>query len=91
VQEALTNVARHGSVSSVTVFVWTDTNNLNLQIEDRGCGFDPEVVLKAPRSSGLIGMQERIVLLGGRMTIDSSPGAGTAINAELPLDETTRT
>jgi signal transduction histidine kinase len=91
VQEALTNAARHASVSSVAVLVWTDTNNLNLQIEDRGGGFDPEVILKAPRSSGLIGLQERAMLLGGRITIESSPGAGTVIIAELPFGKTTAT
>ncbi len=91
VQEALTNTARYAGVSHVTVRLWTKANNLNLQIEDRGCGFDPEVVLKAPRSSGLIGMQERITRIGGRVTIESSPGNGTAIVAELPLDETTST
>ena len=89
VQEALTNAARHAGVAGVTVRVWTDADKLNLRIEDRGCGFDPEVVLKAPRSSGLIGMQERTMLLGGRMIIESSPGAGTTIAAELPLDKTT--
>jgi PAS domain S-box-containing protein len=86
VQEALTNAARHAGVAGVTVRVWTDADRLNLQIEDQGRGFDPEVALKAPRSSGLIGMQERITLLGGRMSIESSPGAGTTITAELPLD-----
>jgi signal transduction histidine kinase len=91
VQEALTNAARHAGASSVTVRVWTDADMLNLQIEDRGCGFDPEAVLKASRSSGLIGMQERVMLLGGRMTIESSPGSGTTITAELPLDKTTAT
>jgi PAS domain S-box-containing protein len=86
VQEALTNAARHAGVAGVTVRVWTDAERLNLQIEDQGRGFDPEGALKAPRSSGLIGMQERITLLGGRMSIESSPGAGTTITAELPLD-----
>jgi signal transduction histidine kinase/predicted Ser/Thr protein kinase len=87
VQEALTNAARHARVSRINVRVWTGAGMLNLQIEDRGCGFDPEVVLKTPQSSGLIGMQERIMLLGGRMTIESSPGSGTTITAELPLDQ----
>ncbi len=89
VQEALTNAARHAGVAGVTVLVWTDADMLNLQIEDRGCGFDPEVVLKAPRSSGIIGMQERVMVLGGHITIESSPGSGTTIMAELPIDETT--
>jgi signal transduction histidine kinase len=91
VQEALTNAARHAGVAGVTVRVWTDGKVLNLQIEDRGRGFDAEVALKAPRCSGLIGMQERIMLLGGRMTIESSSGYGTTITAGLPLDRTTAT
>jgi signal transduction histidine kinase len=89
VQEALTNVARHAGVSGIAVRVWTDVDKLNLLIEDGGAGFDSEVVLKAPRSSGLIGMRERIRLLGGRMTIESSPGSGVTITAELPLRKTT--
>jgi PAS domain S-box-containing protein len=88
VQEALTNAARHAGVTTVNVRVWTDPEKLNLQIEDRGSGFEPEVVLKAPQSSGLAGMRERTVLLGGRLTIESFPGSGTTIIAELPLDKT---
>jgi signal transduction histidine kinase len=91
VQEALTNAARQASVASVAVSLWTDGTILKSQIEDRGRGFDPEAILKALRSSGLIGMQDRIMLLGGRMAIESSPASGTKITAELPLDETTAT
>jgi PAS domain S-box-containing protein len=89
VQEALTNVARHAGVAGISVRLWTDADKLNLQIEDQGVGFNPEVVLKAPRSSGLIGMQERIRLLGGHMAIESSPGCGTTITAEMPLNKGT--
>lgn len=91
VQEALTNAARHANVAGVAVRVRTDGNIVRLRIEDRGRGFDPQVVVKAPRSSGLIGMRERVRLLGGRMTIESSPVIGTKIIAELPLDVTTAT
>ena len=91
VQEALTNAARHACVTSVNVRVWADTEKLNLQIEDRGCGFDPDAVLKTPRSSGLIGMQERSRLLRGRLTVESAPGSGTTISAELPLGSTIAT
>src|SRR4029077_9330743 len=91
VQEALTNNARHAGVGSVTVRIWTDADMLDLKVEDPGRGFDTEVVLKTPRCSGLVGMQERIMLLEGRMTIESSPGAGTTITAELPLEKTNAT
>jgi len=88
VQEALTNSARHAGVAGVSVRIWTEPSKLHLQVEDHGSGFDPEVTLRAPRSSGLIGMRERILLLGGSLTIESSPGSGTTITAELPIDET---
>jgi signal transduction histidine kinase len=88
VQEALTNTARHAGVAGLAVRIWIHAGKLNLQVEDRGCGFDAEATLKAPRSSGLIGMRERISLLGGSMTIESSQGVGTTITAELPVDET---
>jgi signal transduction histidine kinase len=58
---------------------------LNVQIEDRGRGFDPEAALASPQSSGLIGMRDRVLLLNGHLTIESQPGAGTQITAELPL------
>jgi PAS domain S-box-containing protein len=85
VQEALTNVARHAAVAGATVRVWTTADALNLQIEDRGRGFDPEITPATPRSSGLVGMEERVVLLNGHLTIESQPGGGTQITAELPL------
>jgi PAS domain S-box-containing protein len=89
VQEALTNSARHAGVAGVTVRVWADDHMLNLQIEDRGRGFDPEIALREAQSSGLMGLQERSMLLGGRTIIESSPGSGTTITAELPLDKIT--
>jgi len=85
VQEALTNVARHAGVGVVTVRVWANADTLSLQIEDRGRGFDPEVAMTSPRSIGLAGMQERVMLLQGHLTIQSRPGAGTQLTAELPL------
>jgi signal transduction histidine kinase len=85
VQEALTNAARHAGVAGVTVRVWAAADLLSVQIEDRGRGFDPDVALAAPRSGGLAGMQERVLLLDGHLTIESRPGGGTEITAELPL------
>jgi PAS domain S-box-containing protein len=88
VQQALTNTAQHAGVAGVTVRLWAEANKLYLQVEDRGRGFDPEIVMKVTRSSGLFGMSERTSLVGGRMTIDSTPGEGTTITAELPLNDT---
>lgn len=86
VQEALTNVARHADVDQVTVRLWAEQETLNVQIEDQGAGFDPERAIVAEESSGLVGMRERAVLLGGELTIESTPGVGTRLIAELPLD-----
>ncbi len=85
VQEALTNVARHAGVSEVTVRLWADQDTLGVQIEDQGTGFDPEAALAASATTGLAGMRERAVLLGGQLTVESAPGAGTHVTAELPL------
>jgi PAS domain S-box-containing protein len=85
VQEALTNVARHAGVSEVWVRLWADQETLGVQIEDRGTGFEPEAALTAGATTGLAGMRERAVLLGGQLTVESAPGAGTCVTAELPL------
>ena len=90
VQEALTNVARHAQVDAVQVKVWIEGCMLLVRIEDHGCGFESTITLVPSASSGLTGMRERAALLGGRMRIESSPGAGTLILAELPLGEPDR-
>ncbi|MBC8446936.1 MAG: PAS domain S-box protein [Chloroflexi bacterium] len=85
VQEALTNVARHAGVSEVMVRLWANQDTLGVQIEDQGTGFDPEAALASGATNGLAGMRERPVLLGGQLTVESAPGAGTRVTAELPL------
>jgi PAS domain S-box-containing protein len=85
VQEALTNVARHAGVTRVTVTLWADSAVLSVQIEDSGRGFDPTRARAGHVSSGLAGMRERATLLGGQFTVETAPGAGTQITAELPL------
>jgi PAS domain S-box-containing protein len=85
VQEALTNVARHAQVQEVTVRLSTHQQMLVIDVEDCGKGFDLEAVLSASETSGLAGMRERAVLLGGRLTIKSQPGSGTHLTAELAL------
>jgi signal transduction histidine kinase len=89
VQEALTNVARHAGVKQAKVDVWANPASVGVRIEDEGRGFDVEAALAA-RSSGLGGMQERSRLAGGRLVIESAPGKGTRITAELPLEHARR-
>jgi PAS domain S-box-containing protein len=86
VQESLTNAARHARVDRVFAKVWAEPGRLHVQVEDRGAGFDPEVVWDAARSSGMVGMKERTFLLGGRLIVDSAPGCGTTIAAQFPLN-----
>jgi PAS domain S-box-containing protein len=86
VQEALTNVARHASVAEAWVRIRADPKALAVRIEDGGAGFVVQTALAGP-SSGLAGMRERARLLGGRLTVESAPGAGTRLLAELPLSQ----
>jgi signal transduction histidine kinase len=85
VQEALTNVARHAAVKEATVRLWVNDTRLGLQVEDGGAGFDAAAALASHASSGLAGMRERAEMLGGEMTMESSPGLGTKLTVELPL------
>lgn len=84
VQEALTNVARHAGVKQVTVRVWRNEESVGVQVVDRGPGFNPDEALARGESGGLIGMRERAAALGGTLTIDSRPGEGVRLTAELP-------
>jgi signal transduction histidine kinase len=84
-QEALTNVARHAGVREAVVRVWVHAETLAVQVEDEGVGFDPPAMRIAGRSHGLAGMHERARLLGGRLVIESAPGSGVHLLAELPL------
>ncbi len=87
VQEALTNAARHGEAERVEVGVVERAGELAVTIRDDGRGFDTGV----PASGfGLTGMRERVALGGGELRISSIPGAGTTIEATLPLSQRMR-
>jgi signal transduction histidine kinase len=83
VQEALTNIVKHAQASRVSVLLTRRPRSVAAVIEDDGRGFD----LGATRDGGigLIGMRERMALLDGRLDVESTPGAGTTIVAEIPL------
>lgn len=84
-QEALTNVARYAQIHEVTIRLWAIPETLGLEIEDHGVGFDAVSVLATHSSCGISGMRERAFLLGGQFTVESAPGQGTRILAELPI------
>ncbi|OUL77855.1 PAS domain-containing sensor histidine kinase [Paraburkholderia hospita] len=83
-QEALTNVARHAQANEVSVRLSADERHYHLRIHDDGVGLPQD---SAPRGDafGLLGMRERIVQLGGVLSVESSPGNGVTIAAHVPL------
>ena len=85
VQEALTNVARHARAQSVGVIVERQRGLVKAIIEDDGLGFDVDEALSSGRL-GLVGMRERLEVFGGKLTIESAPGKGTTVFAEVPID-----
>ncbi len=82
VQEALTNVVKHASAQHVTVRLARDGAGVTATVADDGSGFDPAA---ANGRLGLTGMRERVGLVGGRLTVDSSVGRGATLIAEVPL------
>ncbi|MBI4203294.1 MAG: PAS domain-containing protein [Chloroflexi bacterium] len=88
VQEGLTNISKYANVTTADVSIWTTNSTLEVQIEDSGVGFDVAKALTPPNSSGLVGMKERVALVGGVFTIDSAPMEGTRLFALLPLTQT---
>lgn len=89
-QEALTNVVRHAHARSVSVLLDRRNGNALLVVEDDGRGFDVERLWRsgpAEARLGIVGMEERASLVGGKLTIESHPGAGTAVFAEVPWEE----
>jgi PAS domain S-box-containing protein len=83
VQEALTNVVRHAQASYVDVILENQNEKILLIVEDDGIGFDTSLVRNNGRL-GLLGMQERAEMLGGTLLIESTPGSGTTLVAEIP-------
>jgi signal transduction histidine kinase len=82
VQEALTNVQRHAHARNVGVLVTTKGDRIRVLVEDDGVGFTPA---DPTDRLGLTGMRERIALIGGEVTVESSPGKGAVIVVEIPL------
>jgi len=83
VQEAANNASRHASARTVEVTVKRQDHRVLATVHDDGSGFDPRYV----RGLGLLGMEERVRRLGGRFHIESQPGCGTLVTAELPVVE----
>jgi signal transduction histidine kinase len=82
VQESLTNVVKHAQATAVSIVLSRKPGAVTALIEDDGRGFNHD---GSSAGLGLLGMGERLTLLGGRLTIESRAGAGTTIVAEVPL------
>ena len=84
VQEALHNIVKHASARNVRITVTQEADRLLLSIQDDGRGFNPP----QERGMGLIGMEERVSALGGRLVVESAIGEGTLLRVALPLPQT---
>ncbi|MBW0237086.1 PAS domain S-box protein [Pseudomonas sp. D1HM] len=84
-QEALTNVIRHAQAQTVELTLSVQGKELCLSISDDGQGFEPSA--GRPASFGLVGMRERVLMLGGTLSLQSEPGAGTTLSVRVPLSQ----
>ncbi len=86
-QEALTNVARHARADRVTVHLQELPKGICMRIHDNGRSFDVERLLRSNKRQrmGLLGMRERVDMVGGRFAIASAPGKGTTVSARIPF------
>jgi signal transduction histidine kinase len=86
-QEALTNVARHAHATRVKLTITRAGRAVRMEIQDNGKSFPVRRTLtsKGNKRLGLVGMRERIEMVGGSLVIESAPGKGTTVRAELPF------
>ncbi|HSL99772.1 MAG TPA: cache domain-containing protein [Candidatus Limnocylindria bacterium] len=90
IQEAIINVSKHADAENVYVTLEFGESSIEMEVEDDGKGFDLEGVLASARTGtyiglGLLGMEERIALLDGKLTVWSEPGEGTRIKVYVPI------
>jgi signal transduction histidine kinase len=86
-QEAITNAVRHARAHAIVAELRFEPGRVRLAVRDDGSGFDADSTLYAGTGHfGLIGMRERAKRIGGRLTIESAPGAGSTVTVELPTN-----
>ena len=83
IQEALTNVVKHAGAERVSIVIAQRGNGIRVVVEDDGRGFVADDV--RDDALGVIGMRERVALVGGTLEVESAPGAGTTIAAYVPV------
>jgi signal transduction histidine kinase len=85
IREAIANAAKHAEAAKVSLRLRRGSDEILLEIEDDGRGFDPRAAVERPGHFGLRLLQERVAASGGSVAIESEPGKGTVITARLPL------
>lgn len=85
VQESLTNIGKHACASRVNIALARDADDYVIQVKDNGMGFDHTV--RKDKSFGLVGMQERAFMLGGKMQIASTLEVGTCVEIRIPVNK----
>lgn len=85
IRESLTNIAKHADASEISVKIKSLNGELLMSITDNGTGFDSIKIGKQTGKYGLIGLKERVRLVGGKIIIDSTPGKGTHISVIVPF------
>jgi PAS domain S-box-containing protein len=83
-QETLTNVARHAKATKVSTTLEADSDSITLKVQDNGKGFN-EAEIKNKNTLGLIGMKERAMMFGGKLSIESEKGKGTVVTLLVPI------
>ena len=83
-QEALQNAAKHSGSRRFQVLIMAEASEICMTVHDSGVGFQPEDAIKG-RGVGLLSMQERLKLVKGKLSVDSSPQRGTTVQARVPV------
>ena len=90
-QAALTNVIQHAKASRVSVVIYQHARRIRLEVADNGRGFSVEMETRTwarrGKHLGLLGMKERVEMVGGSFSVESAPDRGTAVRVEIPSDQ----
>jgi signal transduction histidine kinase len=92
IQEALNNVAKHSGAKHVSIILRRTADQVQAIIEDDGRGFDAENEIEAARNRGrlgLVGIEERLAVIAGTLTVESAPGSGTTLVVRIPIPKKT--